>query len=379
MTPPDPAAPTRPRITSVRIRNYKSIRDATLDLAPFTVLIGQNGSGKSNVVDALACVADIAEVGRDKAVAKHGGTGAIRNVRDGDGVSTEVIATWEWDHTTRGEPPTLAVPIILAGEGEPYDPLMTVCPVDASSVREVSTPYGTRNLDVTYASALSEVRVYPASLSVPCAPVAHADSAPQLHEDLSNLAAILWRISRDPRRWGYITHCLSMIAPSITFFEVRSVEGYYFPKFRVTGCGDAEFNGTQLSLGTRRTLAVLAAAFQRDDTRPEQPRIVAIEEPELGLFPEAAMTLAACLSIASNDRQILVTTHSPDVLDLPGLDLEAVRIAVMVDGETKIGRIAPLCLEWFASGNIAPGQLLRDGGLIVEGEGIPELTSIVTR
>jgi hypothetical protein len=91
------------------------------------------------------------------------------------------------------------------------------------------------------------------------------------------------------------------------------------------------------------------------------------------------MTLAAYLSIASNYRQIIITTHSPDVLDLPGLNLEDVRITVMVDGETKIGRIAPLCLEWFREGKASPGQLFRDGELIVEGDGIPDHTSIVTR
>ena len=40
-------------ITSLRLERFKNFRDATLGLGPFTVLIGANASGKSNIRDAF--------------------------------------------------------------------------------------------------------------------------------------------------------------------------------------------------------------------------------------------------------------------------------------------------------------------------------------
>jgi len=54
-----PSAPAVPRLTYLRIKNYRALRDVEFrDLAPLTVLIGPNGSGKSTVLDALDFLAE---------------------------------------------------------------------------------------------------------------------------------------------------------------------------------------------------------------------------------------------------------------------------------------------------------------------------------
>ncbi len=54
-----PIAAGFPRLTYLRIKNYRALRDVELrDLTPLTVLIGPNGSGKSTVLDALAFLAE---------------------------------------------------------------------------------------------------------------------------------------------------------------------------------------------------------------------------------------------------------------------------------------------------------------------------------
>ena len=45
-----------PRIRMVQIKNYKSLADVSVELEPFTVFVGANGSGKSNFIEALAFV-----------------------------------------------------------------------------------------------------------------------------------------------------------------------------------------------------------------------------------------------------------------------------------------------------------------------------------
>jgi AAA15 family ATPase/GTPase len=49
---PEPGGPAN--ITRVHIKNFKSIVDLSLDLAPINVFIGENGSGKSNILEAMA-------------------------------------------------------------------------------------------------------------------------------------------------------------------------------------------------------------------------------------------------------------------------------------------------------------------------------------
>ena len=61
------------RINSVRIKNYRSLKDVTVDFSDLTILIGLNGSGKSNVLDALAFVADALNYNLEYAVNERGG------------------------------------------------------------------------------------------------------------------------------------------------------------------------------------------------------------------------------------------------------------------------------------------------------------------
>lgn len=60
------------RVQSVRVRNYRSLRDVRLDLSPLTVLLGPNGSGKSTVFDVFAFLSECFTEGVRKAWDKRG-------------------------------------------------------------------------------------------------------------------------------------------------------------------------------------------------------------------------------------------------------------------------------------------------------------------
>ncbi|MGI8433462.1 MAG: AAA family ATPase [Nocardioidaceae bacterium] len=71
-----------PRLVELRLRDFKSYADATLPLEPLTVLIGRNGSGKSNALDALEVLARLAQ-GDEVRDALDGGRRASTGVRGG--------------------------------------------------------------------------------------------------------------------------------------------------------------------------------------------------------------------------------------------------------------------------------------------------------
>src|SRR5690606_28159745 len=75
------------------------------------------------------------------------------------------------------------------------------------------------------------------------------------------------------------------------------------------------FLASNMSDGTLRAFGVLIALFQGAARSTPSRRLVGIEEPEVALHPAAAGVLTDSLQEASNYAQILVTSHSPDLLD----------------------------------------------------------------
>ena len=65
-------------ITRLIVKNYRSLADIDLELAPLTVLVGRNGTGKGNIVDVLRFVRDALAHGLDSAIMDRHGMNAIR-------------------------------------------------------------------------------------------------------------------------------------------------------------------------------------------------------------------------------------------------------------------------------------------------------------
>ena len=61
------------RITQLKVQNYKSLRSITLEPSGLTVLVGANGSGKSNLADCLDFISEVYRHGLEVAVARKGG------------------------------------------------------------------------------------------------------------------------------------------------------------------------------------------------------------------------------------------------------------------------------------------------------------------
>ena len=115
--------------------------------------------------------------------------------------------------------------------------------------------------------------------------------------------------------------------------------------------------GWLLSTGTLRILAILACL-----RHPDPPPLLVIEEVENGLDPRTIHLLVEEFraAIAAKKTQIIVTTHSPYLLDL--LDLSHIVVVERVDGEPVFSRPDKEQLrEW--SKSFAPGRLYTMGRL----------------
>jgi predicted ATPase len=133
-----------------------------------------------------------------------------------------------------------------------------------------------------------------------------------------------------------------------------------------------------MSDGTLRALGVLAAAFQGRQNGNRRVQLIGIEEPEIALHPGAAEALAEALVAASNNVQVVLTTHSPDLLEHKGFTDDDILAVVNRKGRTAIAPIDPASREALRKGLYSVGELLRIGQLEPDearlfGDGGPQL------
>ena len=98
--------------------------------------------------------------------------------------------------------------------------------------------------------------------------------------------------------------------------------------------GDRQIRATRLSDGTLRYLCMLAILLH-----PDPPPLVAIEEPELGLHPDVIHHVATLLKDASKRTQLVVTTHSRLLVDELNDEPESVVVCENHDGESTLERL----------------------------------------
>jgi predicted ATPase len=387
------AAPPVPFLKRVRIRNYKSIASCDVELGALTVLVGRNGSGKSNFLDALAFVADALRVSPEYAVRSRGGFRELCNRRAvmGDasaavGVEFDMViperfglyaynygfsvgpsdsgrglrVTEEHLDTFRGDDfPRYG---FATRDGEPasatfrFQDMPPVLP-DRLYLTNLLGGLAIRELY----DRVCQFKIYHLNTDAMRSPQ-KPDEGGSLRRDGSNVASVLGRIAeRSPGAKERLVGYLGSIVRGITDVRRVSVEGHEVVRFRqaVEGSPDPlEFNASGVSDGTLRVLGTLVAVAQfTDEGLPVS--LVGIEEPETALHPAASAALMDALEEAAVTRQVVVTTHSPDLLD--ELDPETDRLLVVENrgGDTVIGSIDRASREIIKEQLYTPGELLR--------------------
>ncbi|MCB1079946.1 MAG: AAA family ATPase, partial [Verrucomicrobiae bacterium] len=153
-----------------------------------------------------------------------------------------------------------------------------------------------------------------------------------LEEDFSNLGLFLNRLkTKHPSAKKAILKSLRDLYEGIQDFEVF-VEGGTVQVFFTEG--DFSIPATRLSDGTLRYLCLLAILCD-----PEPPKLICIEEPELGLHPDILPKVADLLKAASERTQLIVTTHSEILVDAMTDTPEAVVVCSKDEGQTTMERL----------------------------------------
>ena len=374
-----------PFIHRVKLRNYKSIASCDVELGPLAILVGPNGSGKSNFLDALALTRGALDATLDHALRERGGINEVRRRSGGhpsnfaidlhftlpDGrrqghYSFEVTSQSNGGFSVRNEICEVGPADAL---GEPVRFVVKEGVITDTNI-EVRLPRpASDRLFLVSASNVGEFRpVYDALTNMAFYSLAPdvmrwpqpPDSGELLDHDGQNLASVLASLERrNSPRFDRIQRYLSKVTPGVESVERIAIGNLETLQFRQKVAGQKSawrFPAINMSDGTLRALAVLTALLQGEG---EVPSLIGIEEPEIALHPAAAGILWDAMDDAQEHAQVLVTTHSADLLDRSGIPTESLLATDIEAGNTRIGPIVESSRKLLQDRLCTPGELLR--------------------
>jgi predicted ATPase len=371
-------------VTRVALRNYKSIAACDVSPAQLCFLVGPNGSGKSNFLDALCFVRDSLRHSIDHALRDRGGIGDVRRRSGGHpthfGIRIEfnleeshghyaftVAAKRKGGYGIQVEE-CLVVPrnggeshYYKVEEGEVRKSSLPIGPVAASDRLYLVNVSGHESFRRTY-EALSTFGFYnlnPQQIREPQPP----DPGELLSRDGRNIASVLSNLStRSPDSKQRIEDYLRSVVPGIAGVRRKILGSRETLEFRqeVRGAKHPwKFEASNMSDGTLRAFGVLVAVFQGTGNGSAMPGLVGIEEPELALHPAASGVLIDSLRDAAEHLQVLVTSHSPDLLDDDEIPSDSILAVRAEHGESRIGPLDGTGRSVLRDKLFTAGELLR--------------------
>jgi hypothetical protein len=181
---------------------------------------------------------------------------------------------------------------------------------------------------------------------------------------------------RHPDRLEALQEYLRGIVPAVRGVRFRSVGGQQTVELALAGAARRRprwVSTASVSGGALRALGVLVALA--DSGEAESPRLVGLEHPETGLFPAACGVLLDALRDASGRAQVIVTTHSADLLDSYDLRADTILAVSAEEDTTSVAPLDEAARRAIQLGTHTPGELLRLGQLTPEhldDAGLPE-------
>ena len=376
------AASTRFNITGVQLRDYRSIARCRVRLGRMTLLVGPNGSGKSNFVDSLRFVSQALSETLDSALRDRGGVSEVRRRSTGHPRHFTIDLSFESESISGSYGFTIGA--VRGGDyrvsheqcnvahlGEmPASFVARDGQVVETSLRGPMPKLVDDRLGLVALSGFEELRPVFDGLTgmnvfnlnpETMRQLQKPDAGDLLRRDGANVASVLDSLKRNhPNLKEIIEDYLRKIVPGIESADRASFGAWESVEFRQRVAGSPNpwsFQATSMSDGTLRALGVLVALFSPSAQNVLAP--VAVEKPESALHPGAAGILLDALGRASELRQVLATTHSPELLDSESIEAESLLAVRSLEGRTEIGRVGRASIQAIKDRLFTPGELLR--------------------
>jgi predicted ATPase len=301
------------KLKNLTLSGYKSINQegATISFGDVTVLLGANGVGKSNLVSFFGLVNAtltnkltyyVAEQGFADTFLNYGSKHTQNINADLEFVegSLSVLVNLVFSHTTNNT---------------------FIC------------HFSNTLSDDTYGlwDVLSNYKVYQFQDTTPNSRIksqGYIEDNQQLNHDASNLAAFLYRLRENPSSTKYYNRIVRYVQKAMPQFDSFDLEPnainpkYITLNWREKGATNYLFGPHQISDGSLRFIALATLLLQPENLLP---KVIVLDEPELGLHPSAIAYLAGMIKAVSKHSQIIIATQSQRLVD----EFEAENIVVV--------------------------------------------------
>lgn len=342
----------------ITIKGFKSIASVEkLQLTPVNVVIGANGSGKSNFIGAFSFLHEIREGRLNEYVRTAGGADQLLHFgsKVTDSIQLKVSFAKEVNQYSLQLLATQDDSLVPGAEAAYFwdkarypSPYETGLPSQEGG-REagISNPKlkGTADWVRTRLGRWRLYHVHDTSATSPLRKTAKTHDNDFLRADGSNLPAFLYLLQEKyPDAYGLIRRTVQRVAPFFDDFLLRP-DPLNEETIRLAWRhknSDQYFGASAFSDGTLRFISLATLFLQPGSLSPS---VILVDEPELGLHPYAITMLASLVKQAATKTQVVLSTQSPLLLD--HFEPDDVLVAERIEGSTSIRRLETDVLkEW---------------------------------
>jgi predicted ATPase len=316
------------RLSKIRIAGWKSIpdMDPELELGSLNVLIGANGSGKSNLVSFFKLLNELEGERLQTYIGQSGGADSLLHF--GSKLTPRITANLEFETDVGRIQYVLALihaaPEALWIEGEQLVPQSTeprTITIGVGGHRESNLRQWAAQCDQNakiISDLLKRFRVFhfhDTSQTAKIRQGGYIEANQGLYSDGGNLAAMLYLYQQTkPMVYRRIVSTVRHVMPMFDDFVLepqRLNPKNILLNWKQKG-SEYLFGPHQLSDGSLRAMALIALFLQPAE---DLPAVTVVDEPELGLHPHAIEIIAGLIRAASLKTQVILTTQSTTFLD----------------------------------------------------------------
>ena len=384
-------------IKKIKVTNFKSFGNLEIELGNFNVLIGPNAAGKSNFVHIFEFLRDIVSSGLNNAVSMQGGVEYLRNINIGSSerLSINVVSTQELGLFRRLRENLIGTKIYetiyefalkfnkrgsgfriaedkliqkckfvrldrpgkkikeILGDGEiiifstngkvkidlniPERVPLKKEDIFPPFLPEEKLPNRTLLLETSYflirllEGIFRDISIYDFDPKLPKKATPITGKA-ELEEDGSNLSIILKNITENKEKRRKLFNLVKDLLPFVENLDVEKfADKSLLFKLQETYFKNQYLPASLISDGTINITALIIALYF------EKKPLVIIEEPERNIHPYLISKVVDMMKDASQKKQIIVTTHNPEIVKYAGLD-NILLVSRDKNGFSKISR-----------------------------------------
>jgi predicted ATPase len=317
------------RLKKIRLKGYKSFRNTEIEFGKITVLLGANGTGKSNLVSFFRMLNFMTTNALQNYIGRSGSADSLLHYGhettphiDADVEFIDGSSTVCYTMRLSGAAPDTLIftdektSFHRKGFPEPKD--ISLGAGHKETLLREAAEKGDKTCKVLW-NTLSRCQVFQFHDTSEHAKIrksGYVEDVRYLRADAGNLAAFLYVMKKNhPDHYETIVDTIRLAFPAFGSFDIepsKHNDKYVLLNWREKERSDYLFGPHQLSDGTLRFMSLVTLLLQPSE---DVPTVIVLDEPELGLHPYAITVFAGLVKSVSVSKQVVLATQSTRLID----------------------------------------------------------------